>query len=99
MKTYTITFPDTPHPPTVLPEGSNLSETLTVMNSPMLFGCRSGICGTCLVQIEEGYEQLIPATAEEREALEIYAPDNAKARLGCKVSLVADIALRKIQSA
>lgn len=99
MKTYTITFPDTHYAPAVLPERSNLSETLTIMNSPMLFGCRSGICGTCLIQIEESYEQLIPPTTEECEALEIYAPGNMKARLACQVSLVADIALRKIQSA
>jgi ferredoxin len=99
MKTYTIKFPDTPHAPAMLPEGSNLSEMLTVINSPLLFGCRSGICGTCLIQIEAGYEQLIPPTIEESEALEIYAPGNMKARLACQVSLVADIALRKIQSA
>ncbi len=99
MKTYTITFPDTLHAPAVLPEGSNLSEMLTVMNSPMLFGCRSGICGTCLIQVDEGYAQLIPPTTEESEALEIYAPGNAKARIACQVSLVANITLRKIQSA
>lgn len=98
MKTYTITFPDTPHPPAILPEGANLSETLTIVNSPMLFGCRSGICGTCLIQIEDGYDRLIPPTANEQEALEIYAPGNTRARLACQISLVADIALRKIQA-
>ncbi|MEL6495801.1 MAG: 2Fe-2S iron-sulfur cluster-binding protein, partial [Cyanobacteria bacterium J06623_7] len=30
----------------------NLAEHLTVENSPILFGCRTGICGTCLVIIE-----------------------------------------------
>lgn len=98
MKTCTISFPDSPHPPASLPEGANLSETLTVMNSPMLFGCRAGICGTCLIQVEAGYDLLTPPSPEEREALDVYAPGNAKARLGCQVSLTADVAIRKIQS-
>ncbi|MBC6436085.1 2Fe-2S iron-sulfur cluster binding domain-containing protein, partial [Nostoc sp. HG1] len=29
----------------------NLSEHLTIQNSPVLFGCRTGICGTCLVEV------------------------------------------------
>ncbi|TAL38454.1 MAG: (2Fe-2S)-binding protein [Alphaproteobacteria bacterium] len=99
MKTCVISFPDTPHAPATLPEGANLSETLTVMNSPMLFGCRAGICGTCLIQVEDGYERLVPPTAEEQEALEVYAPGNPKARLGCQMRLTVDVAIKKIRSA
>jgi len=98
MKQHTITFPETDHAPATLPEGANLSENLTIINSPMLFGCRSGICGTCLIHVEEGYERLIPPAEQEREALEIYAPGNHMARLACQVSLVADISLKKIES-
>lgn len=28
-----------------------LLECLTVQNSPVLFGCRTGICDTCLVEV------------------------------------------------
>jgi ferredoxin len=98
MKRHTITFPETDHAPAMLPYGANLSENLTIVNSPMLFGCRSGICGTCLIRVERGYEHLIPPGEEEREALEIYAPDNHEARLACQVSLIADISLIKIES-
>lgn len=99
MKTFTISFPDTQHAPATLPEGANLSETLTVVNSPMLFGCRAGICGTCLIQVETGYENLTPPSADEQEALEIYAPGNDRARLGCQMLLTADVAIKKIRSA
>ncbi len=99
MKTCKISFPDSPHAPATLPEGANLSENLTIMNSPMLFGCRAGICGTCLIQVEEGYDGLTPPTSDECEALEVYAPGNAKARLGCQVRLTGDAAIKKIRSA
>lgn len=98
MKQHRIKFPHTDYAPAILPAGANLAENLSIVNSPMLFGCRSGICGTCLVHIELGYERLIPPSDNEREALEIYAPDDPRARLACQVSLVADISLIKIES-
>lgn len=96
---YEIKFPETKHSPARLTEGATLSTELTVLNSPLLFGCRTGICGTCLVQVESGSEHLAPAEGEELEALEVYAPGNAKARLACQIFLDNDIALKKIESA
>jgi ferredoxin len=94
-----IHFPSTSHAPVVMPENANLSEQLTIINSPVLFGCRTGICGTCLIEIEEGHQALTPPDDSEREALECYAPGNARARLACQVNLNCDIALKKIESA
>lgn len=98
MSDFTVSFPETTHDSVVLSCESNLSEELTAINSPVLFGCRSGICGTCLVEIQQGYKALPPPDAAEQEALEIYAPGNAKARLACQVRLTADISLKKIKS-
>ncbi len=39
-----ISFPETDYPPINLPHHQNLSEHLTIQNSPVLFGCRTGIC-------------------------------------------------------
>ena len=55
---HAIEFPNTRYKPVSLPAGAKLSEELTIINSPVLFGCRTGICGTCLVQIEKSYEVL-----------------------------------------
>ncbi len=99
MNAVTIYFPDTEHLPVTLTPGTNLSQALTVINSPLLFGCRTGICGTCLIQIESGADQLAPPDKDECEALEVYAPANPKARLACRIVLTHDIALKKIQSA
>lgn len=89
-----ITFPTTPYSPITLEKQSNLSEHLTIQNSPILFGCRTGICGSCLVEIEGN----IPAPNEtEKELLEIIAPNNSKARLACQVNLSSDISITRIE--
>ncbi|MBW4562415.1 MAG: 2Fe-2S iron-sulfur cluster binding domain-containing protein [Mojavia pulchra JT2-VF2] len=46
-----ISFPRSDYVPITLEIHQNLSEHLTIQNSPVLFGCRTGICGTCLVEV------------------------------------------------
>jgi ferredoxin len=95
---FTIDFPETSHPSLTLPEGTTLSRELSVLNSPLLFGCRTGICGTCLVEIVEGFENLTPPKADEAEALTVYAPKNPRARLACQLFFNTNIALKKIEA-
>ena len=66
--------------------GELLSESLDVTNSPILFGCRTGICATCLVQIHAGMEYLPPLSEDEAEVLEIYA-EAEHCRLACQLRL------------
>jgi len=85
-----ISFPNTPYPDLVLPDQTALSEQLTVQNSFLLFGCRTGLCGTCLVKVVGD----IPLPeADEVEVLQIIAGDIPEARLACQIRLTADIAL------
>ena len=66
----------------------------------MLFGCRTGICGTCLIEVEEATDgELHEAAADELELLDIIAPGNQRARLACQIELRADIRIRYIGSA
>ncbi len=83
-----IQFTETKHQPLFLEQNQNLAEHLTVENSPVLFGCRTGICGTCLVTIEG---DIPPASSEEKELLEVLAPENSRARLACQIQLTNDI--------
>lgn len=99
MSTCSVSFPDTQYLPVVMPEASNLSQQLSSINSPVLFGCRTGICGTCLVEIEQGLELLDAVSDDEREVLEVYAPNNPKARLACQIRLTNNIALKKLNQA
>ena len=85
---YKIQFPGTNYQPIDLEENQNISESLTVENSPVLFGCRTGICGTCLVVVEG---DIPPPLEDEKELLEVFAPENPQARLACQIQLTNDI--------
>jgi ferredoxin len=94
---YRVSFSGATHPPVTLDCGAVLSEHLTIANSPVLFGCRTGICGTCLIEVEEEQNgQLRAPSVEELELLDIVAPDLARARLACQIALSADIRIHYI---
>jgi ferredoxin len=93
-----IEFPGTEFKPLVLPRDAKLAMELTAVNSPILFGCRSGICGTCLVEVEHEDGAILAPARDELEALEIFAPGNQRARLACQMKLTGNLCLRKIES-
>jgi ferredoxin len=93
MKSCTLTFPDSSLAPVKAPEGSNLSEVLDATNSPLLFGCRTGICGTCLVAVE-GHSGV--PDEDEREVLAILARGAPGARLACQVKVHSNLTLRPL---
>ena len=97
--THRITFPGTDFAPVNLPDLACLPFHLTVQNSPLLFGCRSGLCGTCLIEAEPDSGGLEPPDESEAETLSIYAPGNVKARLACQLILSTSMRIRKIQGA
>lgn len=76
--------------------GKHLSETLDATNSPILFGCRTGICGTCLIKIIDGKENINPPCADETEFLEIVAEGKSNLRLACKVIINGNIQIEYI---
>ncbi len=89
-----IQFPETNYQPIELEINQNLAEHLTVENSPILFGCRTGICGTCIVAVEG---DIPPASEEEIELLEVLDPENPKARLACQIQLTNNIQITTIK--
>ncbi|MGD2180568.1 2Fe-2S iron-sulfur cluster binding domain-containing protein [Lusitaniella coriacea] len=94
-KKYLVSFPETNFSSLTLEQNAQLSEYLTVQNSPLLFGCRTGICGTCLVEVEG---DIIPPSSEEREVLEVLAPGNKKARLACQIKLTGDLKISTLNN-
>lgn len=72
-----------------------LAEVLTVQNSPVLFGCRTGLCGSCVVEVAGAVDA--PNT-EELEILELYAAGNPLARLACQLQVRGDVVMASIQS-
>jgi len=87
---FRVQFPGTDFPELRVAGGLSLSRTLDVQNSPILFGCRTGICATCICLIE-GLRR--GPGEDEKEVLEIYAPEHPGARLACQVDVDADISI------
>lgn len=63
---------------TELIDGESIKETCEEMGIP--FGCEEGVCGTCIVEVEEGMENLSPYTEEEEDFL----GDQDCERLACQ---------------
>ncbi|MGL5080367.1 MAG: 2Fe-2S iron-sulfur cluster-binding protein [Microcoleaceae cyanobacterium] len=83
-----IRFPGTIYSAVTLEKFANLSEHLTIQNSPVLFGCRTGVCGICVAVIQG---KIPLANVAEQEILEVIAPGNSQIRLACQIDLTHDI--------
>ena len=75
---------------------TNPSEVLNATNSPVLFGCRTGICGTCLIKVIDGAKNLDPPDEDEMEVLELLAPEEKNVRLACQLKINGDIKIEYI---
>lgn len=88
---HLVTFSSDAHPPVAVSPGKTLALALDASNSPLLFGCHEGVCGTCVVEVEG--DHLAPADDDERELLEIVAPDAPRARLACQIDVRGDLCI------
>lgn len=89
----TVCFPNTNFPAIALSAHQPLADVLTAQNSPVLFGCRTGICGTCLVTVTG---QVAPPDADEQEMLEVLAPGIPNARLACQIDLIDHLEIERL---
>lgn len=66
----------------VLEEGEPLQEHCEEAGVP--FACTEGVCGTCVIEIEEGMENLSEVTQEEKDFL----GDSSNERLACQCKIL-----------
>lgn len=52
---------------TTLEDGAPIKEVCEDSGVP--FACEEGVCGTCVIEVEEGMENLSPFTQEEEDFL------------------------------
>ena len=95
MSTFRISYKEPGYETSEVPPEQTLAEELDAANSPLLFGCRTGICGTCVV--EAVGKDIPPPDDEERELLEVLAPDNPNARLACQLDVRCDMVLHPLE--
>ena len=54
----------------------------------------AGVCGSCLVTVEAGMENLSEATDDELDAVERQAGNTPKSRLACQAVVGGDVTVR-----
>ena len=64
-----------------IPDHSPIKESCEELGIP--FACEEGICGTCIVEIEGGNENLYPMTQEEIDFL----GEQEQERLACQCKI------------
>ena len=63
-----------------VPDGEPIRDYCEQLGIP--FGCRSGLCGTCMIDIVEGEENLAELTEEE-----VAMDQDRKHRLACQAKI------------
>ena len=59
-------------------------------DTSILFGCRDGACGACMIRVLEGAENLSPIRDDERDFLETMAAEPNE-RLACQSKVLGDV--------
>lgn len=63
-------------------EGASIQEACEEAGVP--FACTEGICGTCVIEITDGQENLSPPTQEE---IDFLGDDTSNERLACQCKI------------
>jgi ferredoxin len=66
----------------VLPDGSPITEVCEEAGVP--FACTEGVCGTCVIEVCEGMENLSSFTQEEQDFL----GEQDRERLACQCKIL-----------
>lgn len=61
-------------------------------DTSILFGCRDGACGACMVKVLAGAENLSPMQDDERDFLETMGAEDNE-RLACQCKVFGDVRL------
>ncbi|MBD3330521.1 2Fe-2S iron-sulfur cluster binding domain-containing protein [Candidatus Peregrinibacteria bacterium] len=64
--------------------GTELRDVCQKQSWDVPFGCEDGVCGTCIVKINSGEENLTPMEEKEKTTLEAMGLNDGKHRLACQ---------------
>ena len=73
-------------------EGYCLIDMSEEHDTSILFGCRDGACGACMVKVLKGKENISPAGEDEKDFLETMAAEEDE-RLACQCKVYGDVEL------
>ncbi|MCP3819186.1 (2Fe-2S)-binding protein [Streptomyces sp. A3M-1-3] len=82
-----------------LPQGSPLTDIEYETPEPLIpFGCRSGACGACVIEVLDGFDSLGEADPEETDFLEDLGRTDSNYRLACQCRLLDSATVRIVES-
>lgn len=58
---------------------------------PVAYGCEDGMCGTCIVNVPKGKENLSPMEEYEGQTLEMMTMNDGNHRLCCQCKINGDV--------
>lgn len=70
-----------------VPAGKSIKDVCDENGSSIPFGCRNGVCGTCLSTITKGKHNLRPAEENEKATLEGFGAQAPDKRLICQCKM------------
>lgn len=69
-------------------DGSSFKQVIRDNSWNIPFGCEEGICGTCIVRIVSGMENLSEVSEKERQTLKAMELDEKEFRLVCQLQIL-----------
>jgi ferredoxin len=73
--------------------GANLRDVAETEAASISFGCEQGICGTCLIEVASGADNLSDAEEIEEETLQAMGAEEGQ-RLACQCRVEGDITVK-----
>lgn len=71
-------------------EGTELASVTKDNGWPIAYGCENGLCGTCLIHVKEGKENLSEVDETENQTLEMMCMNDGEHRLCCRCKVNGD---------
>lgn len=71
--------------------GKDLKDVTRDHGWPVAFGCEDGVCGTCIINVEEGKENLSPMEEMEAQTLDMMCMKDGEHRLCCQCKVNGDV--------
>lgn len=78
-----------------LPHNAHLSDAAELQLAGLVFGCRAGMCGICVIEVVDGLQNLSRPDDEETWLLATLGHDDAAKRLACQCRLHGDVTIRQ----
>lgn len=73
-----------------VPEGALIIDICETEETSILFGCRDGACGACMIRVLENPQNLSKMEEHERDFLETMAAREDE-RLACQCKVLGDV--------